>query len=87
MKPQVGTSWEQKMQQKASRQQFLDFKREAVNSAKEKRKVRVRGCVVVLYGGCGAFLPEIERLPEARHTHGQATNLNLQYPAFAWFQG
>lgn len=51
MKPQVGTSWEQKMQQKASRQQFLDFKREAVNSAKEKRKVRVRGCVVVLYGG------------------------------------
>eukprot|EP00983_Pelagomonas_calceolata_P047440 1140640-Pelagomonas_calceolata.AAC.9 len=48
MKPQVGSSWEKKMQQRASRQQFLDFKREAVEAAKEKRKVLLQ-CAV---SGC-----------------------------------
>uniref|UniRef100_A0A7S3R0S3 Coiled-coil domain-containing protein 86 n=1 Tax=Dunaliella tertiolecta TaxID=3047 RepID=A0A7S3R0S3_DUNTE len=42
MKPQVGSSWEKKMQQRASRQQFLDFKREAVEAAKEKRKAAAK---------------------------------------------
>jgi hypothetical protein len=39
MKPQVGTSWEKKMEQRASRKQFLEFKKEAVDAAKDKRKV------------------------------------------------
>lgn len=40
MKPSLSTSWEKKMAMKASRQQFVDHKRAAVEAYKEKRKVR-----------------------------------------------
>jgi len=52
MKPQVGTSWEKKTQLRASRKQFLDFKKEAAEAAKEKRKVHTRACLIACVHAC-----------------------------------
>lgn len=50
MKPQSKADWDKKMKLRASRQAFLDHKKLAVDSAKEKRKVGGgsglgRGCI------------------------------------------
>jgi hypothetical protein len=41
MKAGVSSSWEKKMAEKASRDQFLAQKKEAVEAARAKRKVRL----------------------------------------------
>ncbi len=40
MKAASKTSWDRKMKEKAEKQSFVEFKKEALTTAKEKRKVR-----------------------------------------------